>query len=144
MKVDPADRTGGAVMREKAPYGQPCNSCGRCCAAGPCPLGRVIFGQERGLCPALVTIRGTGKYFCGLVVAAPSFLPAAVARCGRIQTQSAAAFIISAGLGCDALDAGEAYDRGYADMMAEHLLNGEGMDESREWADWVLFGAADA
>jgi hypothetical protein len=76
-------------MRPKPTYGDPCNSCGRCCVISQCPLSLLTFG-ERTLCPAL-TPDGAGGYGCGLV-STDRFPPA---------KRSAAAVAIGAGTGCD-------------------------------------------
>lgn len=50
---------------DKPPHGAPCNRCGVCCAAEPCPVGQLIFRQRRGACPALEW-QGTA-YACALL-----------------------------------------------------------------------------
>ena len=76
-------------MKAKPLYGDPCNSCGRCCIVSQCPLSVILFG-ERTLCPALVTDQA-GGYVCGLVTT--SHLAPAKRR--------AAAVAIGSGTGCD-------------------------------------------
>lgn len=84
----------------KPDWMMPCNGCGVCCATETCPVGRVLFWQRRGPCPALTWQDGSGRYQCGLVSAPhehlrglPSFLSALASRC----------FLrwIAAGKGCD-------------------------------------------
>jgi hypothetical protein len=52
-------------LEKKPPHGDPCTSCGLCCMATLCPLGRKVFGREIGPCPALIW--DEGKSSCGLV-----------------------------------------------------------------------------
>lgn len=51
----------------KPPLGTPCNGCGVCCAAEPCPAGMLIFRQRRGACPALHWEAPAHRYQCGLL-----------------------------------------------------------------------------
>lgn len=37
----------------KPPPGAPCNGCGVCCTAAPCPVGMLVSGRTRGACAAL-------------------------------------------------------------------------------------------
>jgi hypothetical protein len=63
--------------------GQPCNGCGVCCAATPCPLGMWVSRRMKGACAALVWNDEQARYRCG-VVAEPArwlpWLPAGLAR----------------------------------------------------------------
>ena len=76
----------------------PCNGCGVCCAAQPCPLGMLLSRRRQGRCRALQWQASDSRYVCG-VLARPRrwlpWLPAALAR--RL-----AARWISAASGCDA------------------------------------------
>lgn len=38
--------------------GQPCNGCGLCCLAEPCPLGMLVSGRRHGACVALRWLPG--------------------------------------------------------------------------------------
>lgn len=82
----------------KPPEGAPCNGCGACCAAEPCPLGVLISRRRAGACAALSWDAGAGRYRCG-AAADPGrhlpWLPAAWARGLTLRW-------ISAGSGCDA------------------------------------------
>ncbi|MBA8734307.1 hypothetical protein BS642_10390 [Chromobacterium violaceum] len=49
----------------KPPPGLPCNGCGVCCAAAPCPLSRLLLGHRSGSCPALEW--QAPRYRCGLL-----------------------------------------------------------------------------
>ena len=77
--------------------GLPCNGCGVCCAAEPCPLGRLLSRRSEGACVALGWQPAEGRYRCG-VLAEPGrwlrWLPAAAGR-------ALAARWIAAGGGCD-------------------------------------------
>lgn len=78
--------------------GSPCNGCGVCCAAEPCPIGRLRFLKARGACPALAW--RDQRYRCDLVERPTVHLPwLPTAWAGR-----AGAWIggrIAAGKGCD-------------------------------------------
>lgn len=50
---------------EKPKLGQPCNGCGVCCIATPCPVSRAVLGQEVGPCRALTF--EDGRFWCDLV-----------------------------------------------------------------------------
>jgi hypothetical protein len=78
----------------------PCNGCGVCCAAAPCPIGMLVSGRLHGACAALSWHEEVGLYRCGMVSAPrtvlpwlPGFLAPAVARLARRW--------ISAASGCD-------------------------------------------
>ncbi|MCE4536103.1 hypothetical protein LXT12_02360 [Pelomonas sp. P7] len=72
--------------------GQPCNGCGVCCLAEPCPLGVVLSRRLRGACVAL---RWDGaRYLCGALTAQPSGL------FGRWGLRLVRRWI-AAGAGCD-------------------------------------------
>ncbi len=49
----------------KPPHGAPCNGCGLCCLAEPCPLGMVLSRRRSGRCVALRWDEGRGRYLCG-------------------------------------------------------------------------------
>ena len=53
------------VSLNKPAYGDPCNGCGLCCLAEPCPIAKEILGQSEGACKALVF--DDGRYWCDLV-----------------------------------------------------------------------------
>jgi hypothetical protein len=50
----------------KPAEGAPCNGCGVCCAAEPCPVGMVVSRRRRGPCRALSWDEGEGRYRCGM------------------------------------------------------------------------------
>lgn len=58
----------------KPAAGQPCNGCGVCCAAEPCPVARVFLSQSRGACRALVWVKGGQYYRCGMLLQPANYL----------------------------------------------------------------------
>ena len=48
--------------------GAPCNGCGLCCLAEPCPLGVLVSRRRAGACLALRWSDADGRYLCGMVV----------------------------------------------------------------------------
>jgi len=91
-------------MLSKPPHGSPCNNCGGCCVDRRCPLGQIVFGPGSD-CPALeVKLPG---FVCGLVQNPARYAPRVVAKHGAETASRAAALIIGAGMGCDALLEGE-------------------------------------
>jgi hypothetical protein len=59
----------------KPPETAPCNGCGVCCAAEPCPVGVLVSGRRRGACAALSWSPDGSLYRCGLVAAPKTVLP---------------------------------------------------------------------
>jgi len=53
----------------KPAFGAPCNGCGLCCAAAPCPLGVLVSRRRRGRCRALIWDRQQALYRCAMVSA---------------------------------------------------------------------------
>lgn len=92
-------------MLTKPPHGSPCNGCGGCCADQRCPLGQIVFGKG-GRCPALEM--RFPAFTCGLVDNPETYAPGVTARHGAKKAGHAAAILIGAGRGCDALLDGEA------------------------------------
>lgn len=74
----------------KPPLGAPCNGCGLCCLAEPCPVGMILSLKRQGACVALRWDEAAGRYACGALRAAPWPL-------NRLMRRW-----IAAGLGCDA------------------------------------------
>ncbi len=111
-----------AVIHPAAPakpaLGTPCNGCGLCCLAEPCPVGMVVSRKRRGPCAALRWVDtsspatptgGASAYRCGLIVAPQEQLPhwiqhqtPALARLLAAGLRRLAGRFISAGSGCDA------------------------------------------
>ena len=81
----------------KPATGAPCNGCGVCCAAAPCPASLLIFSRHEGPCPALTWHADDRRYRCELL-ANPRrhlrWLPAPLA--SRLFSRW-----IAAGRGCD-------------------------------------------
>jgi hypothetical protein len=80
--------------------GAPCNGCGVCCIAEPCPLSRLLLGHRSGACPALIWDAAALRYACGMVATPaahlrwlPQTLQAPFRRLSRRW--------IAAGKGCD-------------------------------------------
>lgn len=44
--------------------GQPCNGCGVCCLAEPCPLGMLLSLRRRGACSLVRWHSAEGRYRC--------------------------------------------------------------------------------
>jgi hypothetical protein len=91
----------------KPPEGAPCNGCGVCCLAEPCPVGMLVSRKRRGACDLLRWSDAQGRYACGLLVDVA--VDDAVVRSGplwrrmwRRLWQVWARRLISAGSGCDA------------------------------------------
>ena len=85
----------------KPPEGAPCNGCGLCCLAEPCPLGMLVSRRRTGACVALRWSAGEGRSLCGMVAD-----PGGVTGWTRpwaVRWQKALARRwIAAGVGCDA------------------------------------------
>ena len=78
----------------------PCNGCGVCCAAEPCPIGVLVSGRRTGACSALVWAEGGGLYRCGLVDAPRDVLPRLPRVLAPLVSRLARRWI-SAASGCD-------------------------------------------
>lgn len=85
----------------KPPTGQPCNGCGLCCLAEPCPLGMLVSRRRRGACAALQWQEGQRRYVCGLVADPAAALGVRVPWLLRMVSALARRWI-AAGVGCDA------------------------------------------
>jgi hypothetical protein len=73
----PADESFIAIHAAAPPKpapSAPCNGCGVCCAALPCPLSRLLLGHRTGSCPALQWRKSERRYVCGMVTTPASFL----------------------------------------------------------------------
>ncbi|WP_311222526.1 MULTISPECIES: hypothetical protein [unclassified Acidovorax] len=82
-------------------WGTPCNGCGLCCLAEPCPLGMLVSRRRHGACMALRWDESAVQYRCGLLTD-----PAGVTGWRRPWAlrwlRGLARRWISAGTGCDA------------------------------------------
>jgi Fe-S-cluster-containing hydrogenase component 2 len=61
----------------KPAWGAPCNGCGLCCAAEPCPLGMLVSRRRRGRCAALLWSDAQQRHLCGMVTEPHRHWPAA-------------------------------------------------------------------
>ena len=85
----------------KPPVGSPCNGCGLCCLAEPCPLGMLYSRRTTGPCMKLRWDDGAARYVCGALQDAEH----AVQRRSNGFTRAWRALVrrwIAAGMGCDA------------------------------------------
>jgi hypothetical protein len=93
---------------QKPKHGQPCNSCGKCCATEPCALGSEVFGVRGGRCPGLVV--HDGMFGCDLVLRPEIHANRLARKVGPEALSAAAAILIGVGVGCDAQMNGEPRD----------------------------------
>jgi len=63
-----------AQAPQKPAAGKPCNGCGLCCAAEPCPVSRLLLSHRHGPCPALIWEPAPARYVCGMVKTPARFL----------------------------------------------------------------------
>ncbi|MBL0944802.1 MAG: hypothetical protein IBJ04_10790 [Hydrogenophaga sp.] len=85
----------------KPALGAPCNGCGVCCLAEPCPLGRVISRKRVGACDALRWDGAAAQYRCGAITDAAGVLGPRWAWAAPLLRRLARRWI-AAGAGCDA------------------------------------------
>ncbi len=81
--------------------GAPCNGCGVCCLAEPCPLGQVLSRKRHGACDALRWDDAQAVYRCGAITDAAGVLGPRW-RWAAPWLQRLAHRWIAAGVGCDA------------------------------------------
>ncbi|MBU6257556.1 MAG: hypothetical protein KGL18_12265 [Burkholderiales bacterium] len=81
----------------KPAEGAPCNGCGLCCAAAPCPLGMFASRRRHGRCAALTWDESGARHRCGVVVDPGRWLP----WLPRPWARHLARRWIAAGSGCD-------------------------------------------
>ncbi|MBN8503526.1 MAG: hypothetical protein J0L58_03550 [Burkholderiales bacterium] len=51
----------------KPDFGAPCNGCGVCCLAEPCPLGMLVSRRRQGACLAVEWQAEERRYHCGML-----------------------------------------------------------------------------
>ncbi len=94
----------------KPALGAPCNGCGVCCLAEPCPVGMLVSRRWRGACAALRWDAANAHYRCGVLADATDRLhrsPAQPLRPWLLQMAVRGwhrwvARSVGAGVGCDA------------------------------------------
>lgn len=84
----------------KPAEGLPCNGCGVCCLAEPCPLGVIASRRRHGACAALVWHDDQAMYRCGLIAEPEAHLPRVLHRLSPLLARIAKRYIAS-GAGCD-------------------------------------------
>jgi len=87
---------------EKPGYGAPCNGCGVCCAAGPCPVAFAFLFQFRGKCRALLWQDEPSRYVCGMA-ACPDVYVKLIPEKWRGYSGRFFASCIAVGAGCDSV-----------------------------------------
>ncbi len=85
----------------KPPEGAPCNGCGLCCLAEPCPLGVLVSRRRTGPCAALLWSDAQQRYLCGMVQEPGAVTGWTQSWAVRLQRALARRWI-AAGVGCDA------------------------------------------
>lgn len=85
----------------KPPVGAPCNGCGVCCLAEPCPVGALVSRRRHGACRALRWDAARARYLCGMA-SAPAEVLGPRWRWIAPWIGRRALRWISAGSGCDA------------------------------------------
>jgi len=85
----------------KPPEGAPCNGCGLCCLAEPCPLGMLVSRRRTGPCTALRWSDADQRYRCGMVADPGGVTGLAHPWAVRALSALARRWIAS-GVGCDA------------------------------------------
>lgn len=85
----------------KPSEGAPCNGCGLCCLAEPCPLGVVVSRRRTGACVALRWSDADQRYWCGMV-ADPAGVTGLTHPWAVRAMSALAGRWIASGVGCDA------------------------------------------
>lgn len=89
----------------KPATGQPCNGCGLCCLAEPCPVGVLVSLKRQGSCRALQWSAPDCQYRCGMLVQPARYLGLPRLAPGAWPNRLIARWarrMIAAGIGCDA------------------------------------------
>lgn len=85
----------------KPAEGAPCNGCGLCCLAEPCPLGMLVSRRRKGACTALRWSDADQRYWCGMVADPGGVTGLSHPWAVRALSALARRWIAS-GVGCDA------------------------------------------
>ena len=85
----------------KPAEGAPCNGCGLCCLAEPCPLGMLVSRRRKGACTALRWSDADQRYWCGMV-ADPGGVTELTPPWAVRALSALARRWIASGAGCDA------------------------------------------
>lgn len=89
----------------KPALGQPCNGCGVCCLAEPCPLGMLVSLKREGACRALQWSGEDQQYRCGMLVHPTRYVGWRTLRPDGLVNRLIRRYarrMIAAGIGCDA------------------------------------------
>jgi len=89
----------------KPAVGEPCNGCGLCCLAEPCPVGVLVTLRTQGPCRALEWSGADRRYRCGMLVHPTRYLGASGLPPQSLPNRLLrrwSARMIAAGIGCDA------------------------------------------
>jgi hypothetical protein len=78
-----------AQAPQKPAWGAPCNGCGVCCLAQPCPVGMVMSRRRHGACAVVRWDAAQLRYRCGAAQGRPVWMQRLILRW------------IAAGRGCD-------------------------------------------
>ena len=89
-----------AAAPPKPAPGAPCNGCGVCCAAKPCPLSKLLLGHHGGACPALQWRTADARYVCGMATEPARYLDWLPKSLDAFAARRCARWI-AAGRGCD-------------------------------------------
>ncbi|MEW6694664.1 MAG: hypothetical protein AB1371_06895 [Pseudomonadota bacterium] len=85
----------------KPAVGAPCNGCGICCLAEPCPLGMALSKRRTGACAALRWDDDQRRYWCGAIRDAEALLGPRWRWAAPLLRRLARRWT-AAGTGCDA------------------------------------------
>jgi hypothetical protein len=100
MKAGESSISIHAAAPAKPSPGAPCNGCGVCCAALPCPVSRLLLGHRAGACPALQWHAANARYACGMATEPARYLHWLPKSLGAFAARLCARWI-AAGRGCD-------------------------------------------
>lgn len=90
----------------KPAFGAPCNGCGVCCLAQPCPIGMVLSRRRHGACTVLQWDSEQAVYRCGAITQPLPVLLEAIPRWMRGAAPSLAPLLAAIARRSIAVDAG--------------------------------------